>query len=233
MEITIDDALPDTLRSELEKISGSAYGISNVCDLAYRMGKDDQGRAVVIVDIKDPFGEPLEIALSEAEVRNGGFIKRIHDEWGGAVSNGLARKLSELSERHGGQRENALADIAKFEQAVRALYALFSEGLKPHMDSGMIRLDRGDPKPIQEARLPPYELPTLVITLPGDGKIRLDPKGIMLVGSRGRVDLKGPGGELMIVLQDDGWFFVARSPRFLKWAVTAESIQEAIALVSG
>jgi hypothetical protein len=229
MEITIDEALPDNLRTALA--AESDYGISKLCDIAYKMGKDRSGHDIIIADIKDPFGDPLKVDLAPEEVENGKFRDRIHSAWGDAVSSGLQKKLSDLSQRHGSHMANAIAEIEKFRKSLRMLYDVFRAALKPHTDSGMITVDIGE-KTIQEPRLPPYDVPVLIISIPG-GKIKLDPKGIVLIGSRGRVDMKGPGGELMMVLQDDKWMFVVRSPRFLQWTVTVQSVQEAISLVSG
>jgi hypothetical protein len=69
------------------------------------------------------------------------------------------------------------------------------------------------PKRISEEYIGVYEVPELIVEA-GDEKVVFSPKGAVIAGAIGRIDLRGDMGEVTIVLQAGGrWSIVAtRSP---------------------
>lgn len=55
------------------------------------------------------------------------------------------------------------------------------------------------------------------------------PKGTFIIGLVGRVDVKGPKGDVMLIQQTwNKWQFARRSPKLESWPFSTESLEEVI-----
>ena len=97
---------------------------------------------------------------------------------------------------------------------------------------------------LNEQLIGSYEAPGLLIEI-GTSVVRLEPKGTMVIGAAGRVDLQGPGGLATLILNSPdfpqkpfpacqfNWQFVARSPRIQLIPLNADSFADALLQVAG
>ena len=98
--------------------------------------------------------------------------------------------------------------------------------------------------PLNEQLIGSYRAPGLLINL-ADRAVRLEPKGTMVIGAAGRVDLQGPGGFATLVLESPDfplkpfhecvftWSLVARTPRVVKIPLDANTFADALLQVGG
>ena len=78
------------------------------------------------------------------------------------------------------------------------LYTLIEAHLKPYIDSGTVKLIH-DEVELTEENIGTYQAPRLNITI-GSQRIQLNPIGTLLIGAKGRVDVKGSAGSSRLVL---------------------------------
>lgn len=98
--------------------------------------------------------------------------------------------------------------------------------------------------PLNEQLIGSYRAPGLLINL-ADHAVRLEPKGTMVIGAAGRVDLQGPGGFATLILESPDfplkpfheceftWSLVARTPRVVKIPLDANTFADALLQVGG
>lgn len=68
-----------------------------------------------------------------------------------------------------------------------------------------------------------YEAPRMDIIL-GKDIIRLNPRGTLIIGSYGRIDMHGPKGQIMLIQPNwNEWEFAIRTPKLKTWNITDES----------
>lgn len=80
------------------------------------------------------------------------------------------------------------------------LYKKFEESLKEYIDKGIIRIEY-DEVQLEEEYIGPYIANAMDIHIGGE-HIRLKPIGTNLIGAKGRVDMVGRVGSIMLVLVD-------------------------------
>jgi hypothetical protein len=97
-----------------------------------------------------------------------------------------------------------LGDIAK-------LYAQVKEWLAPLERDGTVRYSSRTTT-LREEYLDSYEVDVLTL-LVGNQRVEFRPKGTLIVGANGRVDVQGQRALRTIILQKDQWYVVERSPR--------------------
>jgi hypothetical protein len=97
---------------------------------------------------------------------------------------------------------------------------------------------------LNEQLIGPYEAPGLLIEI-GASVVRLEPKGTIVIGAAGRVDLQGPGGLATLILNSPdfpqkpfpacqfNWQFVARSLHIQQVPFNADSFADALLQVAG
>ena len=81
---------------------------------------------------------------------------------------------------------------------------------------------------VSEEHIGTYKLNQLDIFL-GNDVVSLVPRGTLILGSYGRIDMKGPKGDRLIIEPKwDEWKFVAKVNRRELWDVNDESFKSAI-----
>ena len=119
--------------------------------------------------------------------------------------------------------------IQAWQTEVDRLYATLSDWLRPLVDNGDIVLTSGT-KAAYEDTLGPYDVAQLDIEV-GDEIVRCDPRGTIVVGARGRIDvtLLGIADPSILVLTGEvgypSWSIVDRSTRTTLVPLTKESFE--------
>ncbi|MEL6064424.1 MULTISPECIES: hypothetical protein [unclassified Methylobacterium] len=128
-----------------------------------------------------------------------------------------------------GYREEPADIVAKWKAAVSKLYDDIATWLKPYLDDGSLVLKRV-PKPVHEEATGPYEIDVLDIEI-GAETVRLDPKGTVVIGALGRIDMShlGSGDPLFLVLTGPPdqpiWNLVKPSERRRATVLTKETFE--------
>ncbi|MEX0780288.1 MAG: hypothetical protein WD491_04205 [Balneolales bacterium] len=110
--------------------------------------------------------------------------------------------------------------------AIDTLYFQVKNWLKPFEDEGLIKIEDDKVITLYEDFIGSYDTKRLDIYF-GSESIKLVPKGTLIIGSYGRVDMKAPNGEIMLMRDEaNQWKFVRRFTRSLEsWDVTEKSFK--------
>jgi len=116
-------------------------------------------------------------------------------------------------------------------KSINDLYENIDKWLKSHQENGLLEIKLGIKVHISEEYIGSYDAPVMEIII-GKDKIKLEPKGTLILGSYGRIDMKGPKGEIMIIEPEwNDWKFAQRSPKLQTWPIMSESFQEVLAKI--
>src|SRR5260221_9888440 len=83
---------------------------------------------------------------------------------------------------------------------VDQLFTTITQWVQPHIENHVVTVQR-NMMPLTEQYLGTYDIAWLRVLIAGE-TVTLLPKATLIVGACGRVDMKGPDGEVMFVLQD-------------------------------
>ena len=97
---------------------------------------------------------------------------------------------------------NSAAEIAQYERRINDLYDLVEKAVR-RIDQAT-KVVRTSPVQINEQLTGPYTVPSLEVSIPGKPGIRLVPKGIYIIGARGRVDARSRLGTQVLVWAEAG-----------------------------
>ena len=90
------------------------------------------------------------------------------------------------------------------------LYRRIRRWLAPLEKDGILRFSKSSVA-LTEDLIGSYEIGVLEFSV-GKQRVGFYPKGTLIVGARGRVDVRGNHGTRSIVLRGNQWFFVERVP---------------------
>jgi len=99
----------------------------------------------------------------------------------------------------------------KWISEVTKLYDQIKEWLAPLEKDAIVRYSTLT-MTLQEDPIGSYQVDVLML-LVGKQRVEFRPKGTLIVGANGRVDIQGPRAVRTIVLQDGQWLIVERGPR--------------------
>lgn len=122
--------------------------------------------------------------------------------------------------------------IGEWRSAVSELYDRIAGWLSPYVDDETMVLTR-HPESVHEEQIGTYDIDVLDIDV-GPETVRLAPRGTVVIGARGRVDmtLLGRGDPLMLILAEaDGgraWFVVERQRRTTLTRLTGDAFEAAL-----
>ena len=113
-------------------------------------------------------------------------------------------------------------------KSIDQLYANIREWLKTFEEEGFIQIKDNKEISLNEEYIGQYQTKRLDIYL-GNDIISLTPKGTLIIGSYGRIDMRGPKGEILIIQPDwEDWKFAKRTPKLETWNVNSESFKKII-----
>jgi hypothetical protein len=156
-----------------------------------------------------------------------------------------------LVKRHAEQkRKEALPEVTEgrrkwWVKEVQTLFDRVEGWLEPVITEELVKFERKD-LPIDEDMLGPYTVQQATITLDNE-VLEMIPLGTVIFGSFGRIDVKGPNGEVMLILEatpgneetnfvpsDGRWFIVTRADsRRFKSELTDKTFQQLFADLLG
>jgi hypothetical protein len=121
----------------------------------------------------------------------------------------------------------------KWTKSVTDFYNNVHKWLYPFTEKALLKIKVKEIM-VSEEYIGTYKLNQLDIFL-GNDIISLIPRGTLILGSYGRIDMKGPKGDRLIIEQKWGeWKFVTKVNRRELWDVNNESFESAIQdLVNG
>lgn len=94
---------------------------------------------------------------------------------------------------------------------LKGLFAKVEAWMQPYVLAGQMKLRSDGTVSITEDYIGTYMAPTVLIHI-GDDLVSLTPKGALIIGSHGRVDIRGTKREVMLVLlEEKGWTFAYRN----------------------
>jgi hypothetical protein len=104
------------------------------------------------------------------------------------------------------------------------LYALIRSWLRPLEEDGTLSYSITQVT-LQEDYLGSYSVDALSLHI-GNQRIEFYPKGTLIVGAEGRVDVRGPKAVRTLVLSNGQWSVVERSPRLKMLPFNEDSFQD-------
>ena len=107
--------------------------------------------------------------------------------------------------------------------AIDRLYDLVKSWLQPLERDGTLRY-LTEQNTLREDYLESYDVDVLILLI-GNQRIRFDPKGTLIVGAAGRVDVRGRSAVRTLVLNEGQWFVLERSPRLRTVLFNEDSFQ--------
>ncbi len=113
-------------------------------------------------------------------------------------------------------------------KSISELYTNIRGWLKTFEEKGFIQIKDDKEITLNEEYIGQYQTRRLDIYL-GNDIISLTPKGTLIIGSYGRIDMRGSKGETLIIQPEWGnWKFAKRTPKLETWNVNPESFKEII-----
>ena len=104
------------------------------------------------------------------------------------------------------------------------LYKMIHKWIAPLKSDGTVR-SQMSPLSLEEDYIGPYQVDVLALSI-GKQCVEFHPKGTLIVGADGRVDVRGQRAVRTLVLKADQWFIVERSPRLKTLPFNEDSFQD-------
>ncbi len=114
-------------------------------------------------------------------------------------------------------------------RSVAGLYTLVKTWLEPLETDGVLHY-RTATITLTEDHIGSYEAEVLAIVV-GNQDVSFTPKGTLIAGAEGRIDVRGPRAIRTIVLNQGGWFVIERTPRLKLAAFNEDSFQDILSEV--
>ena len=109
------------------------------------------------------------------------------------------------------------------------LYAIIRKWLEPLERDGVVRFLTTNIT-LQEEQIGAYDVEVLTILI-GKQKVSFYPKGTMIIGADGRIDIRGQRAVRTIIYNDGDWRLVERSPRLKVLPFNQNSFQDLLSEV--
>ena len=117
--------------------------------------------------------------------------------------------------------------MAKWLKSIDGFYKEIRKWLQPFLEQSLLKIHEIDINKSEEY-VGDYQTKKLHIHI-GNDIVSLTPVGTYIYGSLGRIDMRGPKAEMIIVEPEWGkWEFVQRMPKRETWEVSNESFKTAI-----
>lgn len=107
---------------------------------------------------------------------------------------------------------------------IARLYEMIHRWIAPLETEGMVRSQTSS-ESFEEDYIGRYEIDVLMLSI-GKQRVEFRPKGTLIIGVDGRVDVRGQRGIRTLVLKGEQWFTVERSPRLKTLPFNEDSFQD-------
>jgi hypothetical protein len=108
--------------------------------------------------------------------------------------------------------------------ALNDLYGLVKSWLQPLENDGTVRYPPAHIT-IREDHIGTYKVDVLTILI-GKQRIAFHPKGTLIIGADGRVDVRGQRAVRTLILSDGEWVVVERTPQLRTFPFNEDSFQD-------
>ena len=109
---------------------------------------------------------------------------------------------------------------------IAQLYEMIHEWIAPLETEGTLRSQTSS-ESFEEDYIGQYQTDILTLFI-GKQRVEFHPKGTLIIGADGRVDVIGQHGIRTLVLKGDQWFIVERSPRLKTLPFNEDSFQDVL-----
>jgi hypothetical protein len=104
--------------------------------------------------------------------------------------------------------------LGRWKSDVEDLFQTVEGFLAPHVQKGSVRVTRGETT-IEEEHIGKYSVPKLIIQI-GSELINVKPRGMLIIGAVGRVDVVGPNASARLVV-------IADEKNAHRWKIATDS----------
>ena len=146
--------------------------------------------------------------------------------------------MSERNELHAYLRQKAASTASaenevdwkekkdKWLRHVAGLYKMIEGWIAPLETDGTVRSQTSS-ESFEEDYIGQYQTDVLMLFI-GNQRVEFHPKGTLIIGADGRVDVRGQRGIRTLVLKGEKWFIVERSPRLKTLPFNEDSFQDVL-----
>lgn len=99
----------------------------------------------------------------------------------------------------------------EWKEEVEKLFTKIRGWLQELTDADLIEISTEE-VPISEDHLGQYNIPSLMLRTPSEKVIRIVPVGRLIIGAKGRVDIRSGSKVSMLLHTDEGWFLGIKTP---------------------
>lgn len=112
---------------------------------------------------------------------------------------------------------------------VDEFYELVLAWLEPLLEQGVVKYEK-KPVKLEEEPIGAYEVDTLIIYI-GNQDVTFCPKGTLIIGAQGRIDIRGHRAVRSIIFNDEQWSVVERAPKIKVLPFNEQSFQDILSEV--
>ena len=109
---------------------------------------------------------------------------------------------------------------------IAQLYKMIHKWIAPLESDGTVRLQTSS-ESLEEDYIGQYQVDVLTLLI-GKQHVEFHPKGTLIIGANGRIDVRGQRGIRTLVLMENQWFIVERSPRLKTLPFNEDSFQDVL-----
>jgi len=134
--------------------------------------------------------------------------------------------LRKKKDEENSNRTDWPARLDKWLESIDVFYMQIREWLTEFEQEGFLRIVMDKEVNLNEEFVGSYKTKRMDIYI-GNDLISIIPKGTLIIGSYGRLDMRGTKGEILIIQPEwNDWKFAKRTPRLETWDVKAESFKK-------
>lgn len=114
----------------------------------------------------------------------------------------------------------------KWLKHVARLYKMIHKWIAPLESDGTVRSQTSS-ESLEEDHIGQYQVDVLTLFI-GKQRVEFHPKGTLIIGADGRVDVHGQHGIRTLVLKEERWSIVERLPRLRTFPFNEDSFQDVL-----
>ena len=114
----------------------------------------------------------------------------------------------------------------KWLSQIAQLYKMIREWIAPLVKDKTVRFQTSS-ESLEEDNIGQYQVDVLTLFI-GKQRVEFHPKGTLIIGANGRVDVQGQRGIRTLVFKADQWYIVERFPRLKTLPFNEDSFQDVL-----
>jgi hypothetical protein len=150
-----------------------------------------------------------------------------------AVKESIAEYLQKKKDESEKQQNSINWDARRqrWQKAIGTLYKSIEKWLRDAIDQNIVAVNYIDTT-IEEEYIGQYPIRILRLDV-GAERVVFEPKGTLIMGASGRVDVTGKEGTIRLVLIDDEWYITARDIPRQQWPLIKETFDDLLRQLLG